>query len=661
MDRTALRYRPTHSSLALFLASGFASHGPDNMNDFTSRLSTIALAVCVAVVAGCAVSPEPLTSAQIAERVKSDRDRMYRNQEPIGSVLTLEEIAARAIKYNLDYRLRMMEGALQQGILDVSTFDMLPRLTASAGYLWRNKDLYSQTQTLGQPFNQGSPFTTSTEKQHRIAGAELSWNLLDFGVSYYRSKAQADQVLLAEERKRKVVQNIMQDTRNAYWRALGAQRLVTRIDDLLKRADGALEKARAIEKQGLMPVPQALAYQRALLDAITQLQTRRQDLELSRAELASLMNLPPTASFKLSDLAEEPLPAAPSSVADLETVAMNSRPELREEDYKKRISAAEARRAIASTLPNISFDAGFQYDSNKYLMNNSWVDSGVRISMNLFRLAAIPAINRQAAAQDAVDEARRMAQSMAVLTQVRVAAVRYGLARSEYDTFDQSAQVDDRLASFAKASASSRVESELEVIRTEARALLSEYQRQIAYANAQSAAGRLYNSVGLDIEATDESVPVRSLAAQIRSSMRKWEAFTFRTVPAAEGRLAPLALRFDRIEDIAERRGIKQTLTRVFEGYDLDLINGVSEGEQIWILQARREQSTSDEGPQTKWVLELMRPNETVAARVQQNASAQTNDRAVDLLADMKSLADAAAPEVLKVLSSEREYVLASQ
>ena len=48
----------------------------------------------------------------------------------------------------------------------------------------------------------------------------MSWNLLDFGVSYYRARQQADQVLIAEERKRKVVQNILADTRNAYWRAL---------------------------------------------------------------------------------------------------------------------------------------------------------------------------------------------------------------------------------------------------------------------------------------------------------------------------------------------------------------------------------------------------------------------------------------------------------
>ena len=114
---------------------------------------------------------------------------------------------------------------------------------------------------------------------------------------------------------------------------------------------------------------------------------------------------------------------------------MNSRPELREEDYRKRVSASEIRRALASTLPAVSFDVGANYDSNKFLLNNAWVESGIRVSLNLFRLAAIPAIKRQGEVQEQVDDTRRMAQAMAILTQVRVAALRYGLARGEYDTY----------------------------------------------------------------------------------------------------------------------------------------------------------------------------------------------------------------------------------
>ena len=82
--------------------------------------------------------------------------------------------------------------------------------------------------------------------------------MLDFGVAYYRTQQKADQMLMAEERRRKVIQNVLQDVRNAYWRALGAQRLIGDVDRLLDRVRGALKAARAAEDQGLMPRQQAL-------------------------------------------------------------------------------------------------------------------------------------------------------------------------------------------------------------------------------------------------------------------------------------------------------------------------------------------------------------------------------------------------------------------
>ena len=615
--------------------------------------------------AGCAVTTTPVSSTEVTDRVRADRERMYVDQEPVRAPLTMEEAAARAIKYNLDYRMQLMETALQQGILDVSQFDMLPRLTASAGYVTRDNELYSQYQTLGQPYDPDLPYSRSTESTRRIAGAELSWNLLDFGVSYYRARSQSDQVLIAEERKRKVIQNVMQDVRNAYWRALGAQRISGRIDALLRRTETALERAHEIEKQGLLPVPQALAYQRALLDTITQLQTRRQDLELSRAELASLMNLPPGTRFELSDLLESELPPPPATVAELEDVALNSRPELREEDYRKRVSATEIRRALASTLPAISFDVGANYDSNKFLLNNSWVESGIRVSLNLFRLAAIPAIKRQGEAQEQLDDTRRMAQAMAILTQVRVATLRYGLARAEYDTFSQSAGVDERIAGYARASASSRVESELEVIRTEARAVLSEYQRHIAYSNAQAAWGRLYNSLGLDVQAKDSSVPVRTLAVQIRHSLLRWEARTFDTVPIGSLKTLPILVNIDGAVDENERAAIGAVFTQALQRRDMRVIDPGStkadaDGEAVWKLQARKRSiSEGRSTQQVQWAIELFRPNGSSAGRTLYSSVVPVTASAETVRALTDAAASINADVVIDWLSSERERVLA--
>jgi outer membrane protein TolC len=494
----------------------------------------LALALAALALAGCAnVNPVPFTEQDVHARAAADRRDMYADQEPITAPLTFHEASARALKYNLDYRLKLMENALAQGLHEVSRWDMMPRLLVGAGYQSRDNDSGGRSIGILTGVETLSP-STSQERNRTLANVEFSWNLLDFGVSYYRAQQKADQFLMAEERRRKVAQNVLQDVRNAYWRALGAQRLIARVDQLLGRVNSALERSRQAEKQGLLPVPTALAYQRALLDAVTLLSLRRQDLELAQAELSALLSIPPGTAFTLADQGEVALPPIPGNMAELENLALEHRPEIKEEWYRKRVTTNDIKAAMLQTLPGVQLDfANAQYDSNRYLHNKSWVDSGIRLSWNLFRLASRPALKRAHEAQEKTDDFRRMALSMAVLTQVRIGVQRYALARMDLEMAEESARVDERLLKYAQAAASTRVDSELEVIRAEARQLLTEYQRYASYANAQAAWGRLYNSIGLDVMPDAiGSHDVAALARAIEAAVKERERTTFKPAPA---------------------------------------------------------------------------------------------------------------------------------
>ena len=128
---------------------------------------------------------------------------------------------------------------------------------------------------------------------------------------------------------------------------------------------------------------------------------------------------------------------------------------------------------------------------------------------------------------------RRMALSMAVLTQVRIGNQRYNLALSELQFADESMDVDGRLLDYAKAAAKTTVDSELEVVRAEARWLLARYQRYAAYSNAQMAWGQLYNSVGLDVlPAQIDSHDVKTLATEIERTLAGWQQTAFTAADA---------------------------------------------------------------------------------------------------------------------------------
>jgi len=535
----------------------------NNVNDnemktvkFPSRPSLAALAAAL-LLAGCNMSPVKMTTDEVTQRVQKDQAAMFKGQLPVGGQISYADALARALKYNLDYRLKMMESTMARGLLDVSEMDMLPKLVADAGYNSRSNDSGGTSVGIQDGIVSLRPSTSET-RQHFYGRATLSWNALDFGLSYYRAKQAGDAVNIAEERRRKILQNIVQDVRNAYWRALGAQRLLDEADQLTVRIEDALAKSREAEGAGVLPPTQSLAYQRSLLDAQVLVNAKRQEMQLAKSELAALMSLPPGSSYTLVESADASLAPAPVDLDKLELYALMNRPELREEDYQARIGQVEAKKQIAALFPSLNLYTGGRYDSNDYLYNSSWADSGLLMSMDLLRLAAIPAINRTNDARQKTDEARRQALSMAVITQVRVSVERYKLAVVDQDLASESSRVDQRMASVSRAGANNRLESELESLRTDSRALVSRFQLASAYAATQAAYGRVLNSVGVDLLPEEvESTDIPTLAKAIDSSLAAGEKNVFLRPVSAQSMSRPVSVR---VADLP--RGVNEATVR---------------------------------------------------------------------------------------------------
>ena len=500
------------------------------------RLAPMTATVLVALALGaCSVSPKPLLDKEARDRAAADRLQMFDRQEPISGPVSLEEAIARALKYNLDLRLKKMEQAVYGQLHKVAKYDMLPNLVASAGYTERNNDSGGVSRRILPAFQRTTDPTTMMDRDRTMASAEFSWNVLDFGVSYFRAKQRADELLISEERRRRVAQTIVHDVRFAFWRALGAQRLANQAEALMQQAERAIEQSRTAEQRGAVPVQVALAYQRSLSDAVALLNVRRQELDMAKTELAALMSVPSASSFVLKDQPEQPLQEAPANVALLEDTALLSRPELREEDYRKRISGDETRRQLMQALPNLSFNLSGQYDSNSLYYNNSWIEGGLRASLSLMKLIAAPAVKKAGEKQLNADDARRQALSMAIVTQTRIAALRYGLAVSDLRIAQRSLEVDDRIAQVARAGVSAKAETELERVRAEARALVSRYQRAIAYASAQAAYARIQHTIGQDLELGPvEQQSVSELADRVQAALSEAEkALPTRVIAAA--------------------------------------------------------------------------------------------------------------------------------
>ncbi len=545
---------------------------------FQSALKPVTLAIAAMVLAGCSsLAPSPLEDQAIRDRASTDRVKMFDQQEPITAPISMDEAIARSLKYNLDLRLKKMEVAVNGQLHQVSKFDMLPSLVAGAGYMDRNNYSGGTSAAFKNATDKGATprditatgnYSTSSDMKHRLHSVEFSWNVLDFGVSYYRAKQKADEFLMAQERKRRVIQTTVHDVRYAFLRALAAQRLAGEAESVMKQAEQAIEQSRAAEGSGALPVQQALAYQRSLVDAIALLNTRRQELDFAKAELAALMSAP-SSQFTLAETAEVTLNPLPANLALLEDTALLNRPELREEDLRKRISGDETRRQLMQAFPNLTLGLGKQYDSNSMLYNNDWLESSTRLSWNLLRVLSAPAVKKAGEQQIEMDDARRQALSMAIMTQTRIAALRYGLAKSDLDLAQKSMEVDARVAAVAKSGVSSKAETELELVRASARSTVSKYQRAIAYANAQAAYARIQHSLGQDFDFGDfENLTVADVAKNVGESLARHEKQLPTALLAKAGSRPKVQLFMDESQTgKALMSGVSQALIR--SGFDV--------------------------------------------------------------------------------------------
>lgn len=482
-------------------------------------VSLLALAI-----SGCAVTSQPIERSVSEQRAQSDLQSMFKDQEPLSGPLTLHEAMARAVKYNLEGRLKVMEEALAQRQVDLATFDMLPRMALSAGYAGRDNISASSSESV-QTGTQSLEPSTSQDRDRRVADLTMVWNVLDFGVSYISAKQQGDQRLIVQERRRKVVHTIIQDVRSAYWRAVAADRLLSQIDSLMARVDQARSNSQRLSEQRIGDPIQALSYQRALIEATRQLEEQRRALSLAKTELATLINLPMGSDLSLAASNDYPVPELKVDLDRLSQEALANRPELREQDYQARISAAETRKAMLRLLPGLEFSAGGHYDSNSFLVNQSWADYGVKVTWNLFNVLSAPASIDVAKAGQEVAAARRQAMSMAVLAQLYVANANFNEAQRQFQTSQQLAQLDSQIADQMRNRYKAQGIGELELIQGELNALQADLRRDLAYAELRNSYGQLFASVGLDpLPKELPSNQLSDIANALSASESRWQA-----------------------------------------------------------------------------------------------------------------------------------------
>lgn len=500
------------------------------------RLTLVAFAALLA--AGCAqVTPLAFTAQEQEALVRADAQAIRKDVEPVSGPLTLDEAMARALKYNLERRARMMEEALARGQADVSKFDMLPRVMAQAGYTTRDSARFTYSSSFPDEQPTSTTPTTSAERNHSTHDLGLTWSLLDFGMGYYGARQQTDRFLIASEKRRKAMHLLMQDVRTAYWRAASAQLLKADVAKTIALAEEALADSRKVAAERVRNPLEPLRYQRQLLENLRLLESINQELSSAQVELASLINAPVGQAIQIAqaDLRNVSDEAIQVPVEKLEQVALLQNADLREQHYNTRIAQQETRRALLRLFPNVSFNYGYKYDTDRYLLDNQWNEAGVQLSFNLVNLFTGPSQMKLAEAGVKLADQRRMATQMSVLTQVHLARLQLINARNQYDRADSIYDTDNKIAEVMRNRQAVQAQSKLDVVSTETASILSLLRRYQALAQVQVAESRMQATLGMEpkIGSTSE-LSLKELIQQIGQSRASWGALRDAKVVAAQ-------------------------------------------------------------------------------------------------------------------------------
>lgn len=483
---------------------------------FNARWSVVFLALGLSA---CSFAPKNITTAERQARIQQDWQAIFTNTEPYFGKLTLYQSMARAIKYNLDLKLKQAEQAYAQADTNLASATMLPQLIAEGGYTARNNS-YS----VRSPNNPGTLTSTEDRDQHD-GKLQFSWNVLDFGISYLDAKQKADLFLITQERKRHLLQQITKDIRFTYWQAWAAQNLSSKISPFIHEINDAVTMSHRAEREQLIPPAKAAYFRAELWQTYDEMYQIYSNLMQAKPELLAMLRIHPNAKVWLSQptliLRQLPKNFPLDKPEQLQQLALHHRPELREEDYQKRTRLTEITKSKLKFLPQLNITAGKNYDSNSFLINKQWADFAIRTTLDLLQVFSKYYALKSAKIDAMIADLRRQALSIAVLTQVEVSRLAYLEAEKRLKIARHIR--DNRYQHYLHLANEQKVElnDKLSIVNAKAKWLLAKLKFNLAYAQWANASSQLLNTVGYDplhnVQTLD--LPVNQLAKQIQQSL----------------------------------------------------------------------------------------------------------------------------------------------
>jgi outer membrane protein TolC len=430
-------------------------------------------------------------------RLNIEDQRLYNARKDVKTIyesvdsevyrLNLDDIIRIALKRNLDLLVKKREIAVKYESAMSDQLRMLPQLIANGELSGRNKPLIVSSKSVDPTVPPAPPSISSDQHVDRY-DVNIIWNLLDFGLSYYKARQENNRYRMMQLEYEKIRQNLVLEITKSFWKAIAYKKAIEEGKDIVELVAEQQKKIQAQIDEHLISKVKGYATEINLLTLEIQMKTFQKEYDSAISELILKTGLP---AYVRMELIEEKAPIREIVLADileLERVALQNRPELYSRDIESKIVEDEVRSAFLQMIPGIELFAGDYYDANSYLTYKHWLAAGARASYNLFALPQrIYDVKSGYKHKDLV-KMNRLAESIAILSQVRLAYIMYHDNFQEYVLATKLDEVNDKLLKAAKDELQHGTLNPTEVLIYSSESLL-------AKANALKALGEVHVSL----------------------------------------------------------------------------------------------------------------------------------------------------------------------
>lgn len=446
--------------------------------------------MCMAV-AGCSNLAPPVDGPQLELYTGSITEELVQSSPPVDGRLTADEAVRRAVAFNQQVQAARFEAAIEDAKARVERGELLPDVIADSEYYRRSKRSFSRS-------NRSTEYSTSSDLATLTRSIELSYNLLDFGLTLIRMRQAGDKANYKYEEVRRVALQISEETRGAYWRAVALQMLLPRIDKVTPHVNEALRlSGLAMQDVALDPV-HFINFQRDLLNTRRELNDVFAGLAGSEHQLRNLANIMSPDPLVLEDHRNEAgIALPPRTGAEDVALALSLRPEMRQNFYEARITEQEVHATILNMLPGATLTQSLTGDSNSYLLHGNWIGWSARIAANLIEIVRLPDKLDAVDAQQEANKRNAMVAAAAIAMQVHVARARLAVEHAVYRDAEDFARNQATLLQQVKNQVLAGKLPEQMVAREELSTLLAQVRAIVAYGELEAAYAAYRSALGM--------------------------------------------------------------------------------------------------------------------------------------------------------------------